>query len=44
MRTEIVSGVSAGDQVIVEGQAGLPDGAAVTTTKPESDEPAREDK
>ena len=30
-RIEILSGVSAGDQVIVEGQAGLPDGAAVTT-------------
>ncbi|HVQ16269.1 MAG TPA: efflux RND transporter periplasmic adaptor subunit [Vicinamibacterales bacterium] len=44
MRTEILSGVSAGDQVIVEGQAGLPDGAAVTTAKPEDDEPAKEDK
>jgi RND family efflux transporter MFP subunit len=43
-RTEIVSGVSPGDQVIVEGQAGLPDGAAVTTAKPESDEPARDEK
>jgi RND family efflux transporter MFP subunit len=27
---EIVSGVKAGDMVIVEGQAGLPDGAAIT--------------
>jgi len=44
MRTEILSGVSAGDQVIVEGQAGLPDGAAVTTPKPESDASARDDK
>ena len=44
MRTEILSGVSAGDQVIVEGHAGLPDGAAVTTAKPESDASAREDK
>jgi len=43
-QTEILSGVSAGDQVIVEGQAGLPDGAAVTTAKPESDEPARDEK
>ena len=44
MRIEILSGVSAGDQVIVEGQAGLPDGAAVTTAKPESDASAKEDK
>jgi RND family efflux transporter MFP subunit len=44
MRTEILSGVSAGDQVVVEGQAGLPDGAAVTTAKPEDEEPAREEK
>ena len=29
-RAEIESGVSAGDRVIVDGQAGLPDGAAVT--------------
>jgi membrane fusion protein (multidrug efflux system) len=28
---EILSGIAAGDQVIVEGQAGLPDGAAITT-------------
>jgi hypothetical protein len=26
---EIVSGISAGDRVIVDGQAGLPDGAAI---------------
>jgi RND family efflux transporter MFP subunit len=43
-RIEILSGISAGDQVIVEGQAGLPDGAAVTTATPGSDTPAREDK
>ena len=43
-RIEILSGVSAGDQVIVEGQAGLPDGAAVTTATPESHTPAKEDK
>jgi RND family efflux transporter MFP subunit len=29
-RVEILSGVTAGDEVIVEGHAGLPDGAAVT--------------
>lgn len=29
-RVEIVSGLSAGDRVIVDGQAGLPDGAPVT--------------
>ncbi len=43
-QAEILSGVSAGDQVIVEGQTGLPDGAAVTTAKPDDDAPAREDK
>ena len=43
-KTEVLSGVLAGDRVIVEGQTGLPDGAAVTTAKPESDAPAREDK
>lgn len=31
---EIVSGVAAGDSVIVEGHAGLPDGAPVTTAEP----------
>ena len=31
---EIVSGIAAGDSVIVEGQAGLPDGAPVTTAAP----------
>jgi multidrug efflux pump subunit AcrA (membrane-fusion protein) len=29
-RVEIVSGVKAGEAVIVDGQAGLPDGAAIT--------------
>jgi RND family efflux transporter MFP subunit len=44
-RTEILSGVSVTDQVIVEGQAGLPDGAAITTTKPEAgDLSPKEDK
>jgi len=32
---EIRSGIKAGDAVIVTGQAGLPDGAAITLTKPE---------
>jgi len=40
-RVEIVSGVKAGEQVIVDGQAGLPDGAAISTGEggaaPESD-------
>jgi membrane fusion protein, multidrug efflux system len=31
---EIREGVKAGEQVIVHGQAGLPDGAAITTEKP----------
>jgi membrane fusion protein, multidrug efflux system len=43
-KTEVLSGVSAGEQVIVEGHTGLPDGAAVTTAKPGSDAPAREEK
>jgi RND family efflux transporter MFP subunit len=42
-RIEILSGISAGDQVIVEGHAGLPDGAAVTTATPGSDT-SKEDK
>ena len=39
---EIVSGVKAGEMVIVDGQAGLPDGAAITvTTEPQTgSEPA----
>jgi membrane fusion protein, multidrug efflux system len=36
---EIVSGVAAGDPVIVEGQAGLPDGAPVTTAGPSQTAP-----
>ena len=35
---EIKSGVKAGESVIVKGQAGLPDGAAITTEAPKSDE------
>jgi len=31
MHAEIVAGVSAGEHVIVDGQAGLPDGATITT-------------
>jgi membrane fusion protein (multidrug efflux system) len=38
---EIKSGVKIGEQVIVTGQAGLPDGAAITTEKPgEKEKPA----
>jgi multidrug efflux pump subunit AcrA (membrane-fusion protein) len=37
---EIKSGVKAGDQVISNGQAGLPDGATVTTEKPAAKTPA----
>jgi hypothetical protein len=36
-KTEIVSGVAAGDRVIVDGQAGLPDDAAVTETAGSTD-------
>ena len=41
---EIREGVKAGEQVIVHGQAGLPDGAAITTAKPaaEGEKPAAE--
>ena len=39
---EIKSGVKAGEQVIVHGQAGLPDGAAITTEKPAAEKPAAE--
>jgi hypothetical protein len=31
---ELMSGISAGDRVIVDGQAGLPDGAPVTEAGP----------
>jgi hypothetical protein len=33
-RTEIKSGVQSGDMVIIDGQTGLPDGAAITVTPP----------
>jgi RND family efflux transporter MFP subunit len=36
---EIVSGIAAGDSVIVEGQAGLPDGAPVTAAAPPDQTP-----
>jgi multidrug efflux pump subunit AcrA (membrane-fusion protein) len=39
---EIKSGVKAGEQVIVSGQAGLPDGATITTKKPDEAKPATE--
>ena len=35
---EIKSGIKAGDPVIVKGQAGLPDGATITTAAPEKPE------
>jgi multidrug efflux pump subunit AcrA (membrane-fusion protein) len=35
---EIKSGIKAGDPVIVKGQAGLPDGAKITTEAPEKPE------
>lgn len=37
MHAEIKEGVKAGEQVIVHGQAGLPDGAAITVEKPEAE-------
>ena len=43
---EIVSGIKAGEQVIVDGQAGLPDGTAITEAKTEetaADTPAEKD-
>jgi membrane fusion protein, multidrug efflux system len=39
---EIREGVKAGEQVIVRGQAGLPDGAAITAEKPAEGKPAAE--
>jgi RND family efflux transporter MFP subunit len=39
---EIKSGIKAGEQVISSGQAGLPDGATVTTEKPGDKKPADE--
>lgn len=41
---EIVSGVKAGEMVIVEGQAGLPDGAAITVDTGEDEDDAAEEK
>jgi multidrug efflux system membrane fusion protein len=41
-QAEIKSGVKAGEQVITHGQAGLPDGAAITVEKPGADQPAAE--
>ncbi len=35
--TEIASGVKAGEPVIITGQAGLPDGAAISVGKAEPD-------
>ena len=39
---EVKSGVKAGEQVITHGQAGLPDGATITTEKPAAEKPADE--
>jgi RND family efflux transporter MFP subunit len=39
---EIREGVKVGEQVIVHGQAGLPDGAKITTEKPADEKPADE--
>ena len=43
---EIREGLKAGEQVIVHGQAGLPDGAKITTEKPaaEGEKPAADEK
>jgi RND family efflux transporter MFP subunit len=43
-RIEIVSGIADGEEVIVEGQAGLPDGAAISTAAPDSAAPSKEEK
>jgi RND family efflux transporter MFP subunit len=40
VRTEIMTGVNAGDMVIIDGQAGLPDEARVTIVKKAESEPA----
>ena len=37
---EIKSGIKAGEQVITHGQAGLPDGATISTEKPGAEKPA----
>jgi RND family efflux transporter MFP subunit len=39
---EITSGVKAGEQIITHGQAGLPDGAAISVEKPAAEKPADE--
>ena len=39
---EIKSGLKAGEQVITQGQAGLPDGATISTAKPGEEKPAAE--
>jgi hypothetical protein len=39
---ELKEGVKAGEQVIVHGQAGLPDGAAITIEKPADSKAAEE--
>jgi multidrug efflux pump subunit AcrA (membrane-fusion protein) len=39
-QVEIKEGVKAGELVIVHGQAGLPDGADITTEKPAEEKPA----
>jgi multidrug efflux pump subunit AcrA (membrane-fusion protein) len=41
---EVLSGVKPGEQIITHGQAGLPDGAAITTAKPETEKPAAPEK
>jgi RND family efflux transporter MFP subunit len=41
---EVVSGVKAGEMVIVEGQAGLPDGAKITIDAGEDEDEAADDK
>jgi RND family efflux transporter MFP subunit len=40
MHAEIKEGVKVGEQVIIHGQAGLPDGADITTEKPAEEKPA----
>jgi RND family efflux transporter MFP subunit len=40
-QAEIVSGIKAGEQVVVDGQAGLPDEAAVAVNGPAAKEPAK---
>jgi len=42
--SEIVSGVKAGEPVIVNGQAGLPDGATISVGKPETEKSEKPEK